>query len=222
MSTVFLSYRRDDTGGEAGRLADALQSKLGRRSLFRDVVSISPGEHFDVAVEGQLAAARIVLTLIGPAWLELLGRRSTEATTDYHRLEVATALREGKRVIPILLRGAALPAPTALPEDLLPLAKCQAMTMRDEAWRTDVERLLDALGRPYRWDRLVLRVVAAVAAITLGLWKVASQAFREQSSDYAFWRVLFLTLVGLYGLVELAIGYRHWRRVRRLRRTAPP
>lgn len=47
MPTVFLSYRRSDTGGEAGRLADTLQHKLGQRFVFRDVVGISPGDQFD-------------------------------------------------------------------------------------------------------------------------------------------------------------------------------
>src|SRR5215471_16468827 len=158
MPTVFLSYRRSDTGAGAGRLADGLQHKLGQRFVFRDVVSISPGDHFDVVLETQLAAAEVVLVLIGPVWLEELKKRLVEEHTDYHRVEVAAALRGGKRVIPVLLRGGTLPPPAALPEDLLALTKCQAMTIRDESWRTDVDRLLDAIGRPYRWDLLTCRL----------------------------------------------------------------
>ena len=78
MPTVFLSYRRSDTGGEAGRLADTLQHKLGRRFVFRDVVSISPGDQFDAVLETQLAAAKLVLVLIGTTWLEELKKRLTE------------------------------------------------------------------------------------------------------------------------------------------------
>src|SRR5262249_10911998 len=109
MPTVFLSYRRSDTGAEAGRLADVLKHKLGRRFVFRDVVSISPGDQFDVVLETQLAAAKVALVLIGPAWLKELKKRLVEENTDYHRVEVAAALRGGKRVIPVLLRGGALP-----------------------------------------------------------------------------------------------------------------
>jgi hypothetical protein len=71
--------------------------------VFRDVVSIFPGDQFDAALETQLASAKLALVLIGPAWLEELKKRLTEEGTDYHRLEVATVLREGKRVIPVLL-----------------------------------------------------------------------------------------------------------------------
>src|SRR5512139_921604 len=101
MPTVFLSYRRSDTGSEAGRLADTLQYRFGRRFVFRDVVSISPGDQFDTVLETQLAAAKVVLVLIGSGWLEELKKGLTEEKTDYHRVEVANALRGGKRVIPV-------------------------------------------------------------------------------------------------------------------------
>ena len=219
MSTVFLSYRRSDTGGEAGRLADALQHKLGQRSVFRDVVSISPGDQFDAVLERQLAAAKLALVLIGPAWLEELRKRLTEKDTDYHRVEVATALRGGKRVIPVLLRGAALPPPGALPKDLFELTRCQAITIRDEAWRTDVDRLIDAIGRPYRWGQLAIRIVIAVVVITLAVWKLIPQLAPDRVSDYGFLRGLVLWLAGVYGLIELFIGYRYLRRLKRLRHT---
>jgi hypothetical protein len=217
---VFLSYRRLDTGGEAGRLADALQHKLGQRFLFRDVVSISPGDQFDAVVETQLATAKLVLVLIGPAWLDELKKRLSEEGIDYHRLEVATALREGKRLIPVLFKGAALPPPGELPEDLLKLIKCQAITIRDEAWRADVDRLIDAIGRPYRWDLLTVRIMIAVIIIILAVWKLTPMLVSNRVSDYNFLRGLVLSLVGIYGLIEFFIGYCYFRRLKRLRRTA--
>jgi len=220
MATVFLSYRRSDTGGEAGRLADALRHKLGKRFVFRDVVSISPGDHFDTVLESQLGTAKVALVLIGPVWLEELKKRLTEEGIDYHRVEVATALREGKRVIPVLLRGAALPPPEALPNDLLILRKCQAVTIRDEAWTTDVDRLIDAIGPPYRWDWLAVRTVIAVVVITLAVWKLSPQITPNRVSDYNFLRGLVLSLVSVYGLIEFVMGYRYFRRLKRLRRTA--
>jgi hypothetical protein len=219
MPTIFLSYRRSDTGGEAGRLTDALQNKIGKRFVFRDVVSISPGDRFDAELEKQLANAQIVLVLIGPAWLEELKKRLTEEGTDYHHLEVAMALREGKRVIPVLLRGAALPPPRLLPEDLLKLTKCQAITILDEAWRTDVDRLMKAIGSPYRLDMLALRIVIAVIVIILAVWKLTPQLISERVGDYDFLRGLVLSLIGVYGLIELFVGYLHFRRLKRLRQT---
>lgn len=219
MPKVFLSYRRSDTGGEAGRLADALQRKLGQMFVFRDVVSISPGDLFDVVLEKQLVAAKLVLVLIGPSWLDELKSRLAAEGIDYHHLEVATALRERKRVIPVLVRGAALPAPGELPEDLLALTKCQAMTLRDEAWKTDVDRLIDAIGRPYRWHLLAARLVIVSFAIILAVWLLAPKLFSDRGSDYDYLRGLVLSLAGLYGLIELVIGYRYFRKLKRLRKT---
>ncbi len=101
-------------------------------------------------------------------------------------MEVATALRARKRVIPVLVRRAVLPLPAVLPEDLLAITKCQAITIRDEAWMADVDRLIDAIGHPYRWDLLVL----------------------------------VLALFGIYCLLELFRGYRHFKSLKRLRQMA--
>jgi hypothetical protein len=217
MPTVFLSYRKSDTGSEVGRLADSLKQNLGRRLVFRDLADIPPGAAFDAVLERELDAARLVLVLIGPGWLEALEQRLVQPGIDYVRIEVATALSKGKRVIPILLRGAALPQAGALPEDLRPLAKRQAMTLRDEAWNSDVARLLDAIGRPYRWGLLAIRVVVALVAIVAAVWLLVPRVAYERSSDYGFLRGLALLLVGLYGAVELSIGYLHSRRLKQRR-----
>jgi hypothetical protein len=188
--------------------------------VFRDIVSISLGDRFDSVLEEQLAAAQIVLVLIGPAWLGELKRRLIEGSADYHRMEVATALKLRKRVIPVLLRGADLPPPEALPEDLRGLTKCQKLGIQDEAWRTDVDRLIDAIGHPYRWDLLMLRTLIAVVVITLGVWKIAPRVVSEQGVDYPFWRSLVLVLFAAYAFLELLIWCHHFRMLKRLRGTA--
>jgi hypothetical protein len=38
---VFLSYRRGDVGGYAGRLSDVLRQRLGRNNVFQDVTAIA-------------------------------------------------------------------------------------------------------------------------------------------------------------------------------------
>src|SRR5215510_2165286 len=169
MPTIFLSYRRSDTGGEAGRLSDTLHQKLGRGLAFRDVVNIPFGAAFDSVLEKELAAAKIVLVLIGPTWLAELQQRLKQPDIDYLRVEVASALAQGKRVIPVLLKGAALPPAHALPADLDALAKHQALTLRDESWSQDVDRLIDAIGRPYRWDMVALRAVVVLLAIVVAV-----------------------------------------------------
>lgn len=217
MATLFLSYRRSDSGGEAGRLYDTLHNKLGRRFVFRDVVSISPGDHFDTALKTELDAAKVVLVLIGTKWLEELKRRLNEEKTDFHRVEVATALQQRKRVIPVLIKGATLPSPTAIPEDIFQLTKCQAITLSDESWRVDTDRLIDAIGRPYRLELLAFRLVIAMVVIVLSVWKLSPHLAPNRVSDYGFSRGLVLLLVVVYGLIELFVGYRYFQRLKRLR-----
>jgi hypothetical protein len=148
MATIFLSYRRSDVGGEAGRLADRLKQRLGRRFVFRDVTDIPVAARFDGVLAKELAAARVVLVLIGPTWLRELDRKTGDGDTDYLRVEAATALAQGKKVVPVLLKGAAIPGAEALPADLKALARHQAITLRDESWNDDTDRLIDAMGRP--------------------------------------------------------------------------
>jgi hypothetical protein len=215
MPTVFLSYRRSDTGGEAGRLADTLQHRIGGSLAFRDVADIPPGAQFDAMLDKELTAAKIVLVLIGPTWLTQLQQRLGQSDIDYLRVEVAAALARGKRVIPLLLNGAALPSAHALPDDLGALARHQAMTLRDESWNQDVDRLIDAIGRPYRWSIVALRAVFALVAIVVATKLLVPMLPDERANDVVFVRILVAALAGAYALAECAIAYRHFRKLHR-------
>jgi TIR domain len=215
MPTVFLSYRRSDTGGEAGRLADTFQQKLSDGLTFRDVSNIPLGERFDAVLRKELVAAKTVLILIGPTWLTELQQRLTQPDVDYLRVEVSTALATRKRVIPILLKGAALPTAQDLPEDIDSLAKCQAMTLRDESWSQDVDRLIDAIGRPYPWKNLALRAVVTLLLIVVAVRQLLPLLPADLANDIGFLRILVALLTGIYALFELGLVYRHFRKLRR-------
>jgi hypothetical protein len=43
---VFISYRRDDSAGHAGRVHDRLEREFGRDLLFMDVDSVPLGVNF--------------------------------------------------------------------------------------------------------------------------------------------------------------------------------
>jgi hypothetical protein len=187
MAGIFISYRRHDTGGFAGRLYDRLCDRFGRDRVFRDVDTIEPGGRFPREIEEMLAHCDVVVALIGPEWLESAdeqGRRRLEQPDDFVRLEIATALRRGTPVIPALLRNTPMPQAAHLPPDLAPLAECQAIELDDTDFHEDVDRLIEALaprvgrggitvaGRrvPHAALAGVLAVVAAAAlALTVAL-----------------------------------------------------
>ncbi|HMH49127.1 MAG TPA: toll/interleukin-1 receptor domain-containing protein [Candidatus Acidoferrum sp.] len=145
---VFLSYRRDDVQGWAGRLSDSIKQSFGDAPLFFDRESIRPGDDFVDALEGAVGSCAVLLALIGRGWLDArdgAGRRRLDDPNDFVRLEIATALRRRIRVIPVLLGGATIPAVDALPDDLQALARRQAHELSDSRWPSDVEVLFKIL-----------------------------------------------------------------------------
>jgi TIR domain len=169
---VFLSYRRGDAGGYAGRLTDTLLQRLGAKSVFHDVTAISPGEDYTVAIDRALADCDAALVVIGPGWLTATspqGSRRLYEPGDYVRLELATILRRGIRAVPVLVGGARLPKAAELPDDLQVLAQRQAVELHDETWRDDVEGLIRSLrGEPaVPGNRRRRRLAAGVALIAL-------------------------------------------------------
>jgi len=147
MPRIFISYRRDDAAGFAGRLADALEARFGKGSVFRDVDDIPPGKDFVQALDAELAVTDVFIPLIGPAWLvEPDGRRARlHDPDDYVRREIGMALARDIRIIPALLEGAKMPAAEALPEELAALARRQALMLEDRSWTGDVQRLIAAI-----------------------------------------------------------------------------
>lgn len=172
---VFISYRRDDAAGYAGRLEEALERRLGRGSVFRDVLDIPPGEDFITAIRTRLEGAQAMVVLIGPRWAgsEASGKRRIDDEGDFVRLEVAVALEGGVRVVPVLLPGAQMPAEADLPEPLKPLARRNAMGLSDVNWDADIARLTHALGLPPRrplWPLALGGTAAGAIALATLFW----------------------------------------------------
>ena len=75
MAIFFISYRRQDSAGHAGRLVDRLAARFGSDSVFMDVQDISPGQNFATSIEQTLAKCTHLLAVVGPRWLEISGAR---------------------------------------------------------------------------------------------------------------------------------------------------
>lgn len=209
---VFISYRRADTTGEAGRLAESLEELLGTACAFRDADDIRPGEDFEVALNRELADTEAVVVLIGKQWLAELKTRLSRPEADFVRIEIATALRLGKVVIPVLLNGAELPAGEALPDDLRRLVRHQALNLRDEAWAHDCGRLADAIGRPYPWRHVLLRAAVAVPATLLAAKYGIDRLAPDAANQLALARGVVLGLLAVYVGVEIMLWWRRQRR----------
>lgn len=150
MACLFVSYRRSDSQGWAGRLAADLARAFGDVALFLDTESIAPGEDFARALDGAIGRAEAMLVLIGPRWLSARGEgdsRRLDDPADFVRREIAAGLAGGLRVIPVLLGGAAMVKAEQLPEPIAQLAARQAFELSDTRWDYDCDRLLQAIER---------------------------------------------------------------------------
>ncbi|HVQ41247.1 MAG TPA: toll/interleukin-1 receptor domain-containing protein, partial [Vicinamibacterales bacterium] len=105
MAGTFISYRRDDAAGYAGRLHESLERRLGGQ-LFRDVDTLQPGQDFVKAIEARLAVCKVMLVIIGREWLDArnaAGARRLDDPFDFVRLETAAGLsRADVLVVPVL------------------------------------------------------------------------------------------------------------------------
>ncbi len=148
MGGIFISYRRDDTAGYAGRLYDALAAHFGKGIVFIDIDSIPAGQDFVGVVEKRMASCSVVLVLIGKAWLNITddrGRRRLDDPNDFVRVEIASAFRQNIPVIPVLVGDAKMPRPEDLPAPLTALAHLNAIEIFDQLFRDSVRNLIGKL-----------------------------------------------------------------------------
>ena len=145
MEGVFISYRRSDSAGHAGRLWDRLVRDLPETPIFIDVDRIEAGEDFAEVIDRTLGSCGVCLVVIGPRWLtaaDEYGRRRIDQPADFVRAEIASALTRGLRVVAVLVDEAALPARAALPGDLARLCDLNAVEVRHRTFHADVDRLV--------------------------------------------------------------------------------
>ena len=155
--SIFISYRRSDAGGHAGRLYDRLAQWFDADALFFDTEHIQPGDHFPQRLADGVDGAKVLLVLIGPDWLSEINRRAALPDTDFVRDEVERALKRlakqgGLKVIPVLLGIVAPPAATELHDSLragiAPLLSLDVHTFqgKNADWNQQFVRLRELLA----------------------------------------------------------------------------
>ncbi len=178
---VFLSYRRADSAGTAGRINDRLVASLEDDHVFLDVADIPPGDDYLVDLERQLKRADYVLVIIGRQWLTpgaIEGKRRIDDPKDVVRWEIQTALANHVTVIPVLVDGAAMPQAAELPDDLRSFALCNAVEVTHTLFEECMTHLMIGVGAPVsRSKRHSLRVWLYLIFVPLGLTLLTRLAF---------------------------------------------
>ena len=176
VSGIFISYRRDDSRGTAGRLYDDLKDRFGGDQVFRDLDAIRPGADYEAAISDFIRTCDALVVVIGDHWLDIrnnLGGRRLDDPDDLVRQEVMAGLRAGKQVIPVLVDDAKMPDRSQLPQPLVPLAHRRALPVSDSRWEYDVGLLVSQLAQ------LVPRATEARGSTppagTMARWETSAQ-----------------------------------------------
>ena len=180
MRGIFISYRREDAEGQAGRLFNDLAEQFGEQSVFMDVAGIEPGRDFRRAIDEQVASCGVLLAVIGKRWLDAKdesGRRRLEDPMDFVRLETASAMKREIPVVPVLVQGASMPRADQLPPDLAELAYRNGVELTHARWDSDVQVLVKALRRhvelppqsPKKSGRVIIAALAAAIAVAIAI-----------------------------------------------------
>jgi len=147
---VFISYRREDSAPQAGRLYDHLSAHFGAERVFMDVDAIGYGEDFARRIREGLQMTDALLAVIGKHWLDARdeeGRRRMDDPKDFVSIEISTALERGTVVIPVLVGGAKMPREHELPPALAALSRLNAIDVSDSRFTMDIKVLIEALER---------------------------------------------------------------------------
>jgi hypothetical protein len=165
MPGVFLSYRRNDSGGWAGRLRDHLALRYGEHRIWQDVDDLTVGSNYLPQILENITAADAVLIVIGPHWLE---PRAPDGATrladprDVLRTEIVHALKKKSGVIPTLVGGAKMPDAKDLPRPIAPLLKRNGIAITDADWARSMQLLFEKLQDLSRSRATAKRGVAAL------------------------------------------------------------
>ena len=145
---IFISYRRVDSEGYAGRIYDRLAPYFGDDAIFMDVDDIPAGVDFVKFLENEVQSCDVLIALIGRQWVNVKdkqGNRRLDNPKDFVRIEIATALKRDIRVIPVLLGGIGMPQISELPENLQSLTRRNGLPVYHHSFHADTNRLIKHL-----------------------------------------------------------------------------
>jgi TIR domain len=148
---IFISYRRDDSSADTHRIRKWLTEQFGKHAVFMDTQGIDPAADFRKGIAIAIEKCDLFIPVIGPQWLNSAdkdGRRRLDATGDYVRNEIETALIRDIVILPVLVRGTSMPAPDDLPPSLRDLAFQNGVQIREEPdFDEDMGRLKLAIDK---------------------------------------------------------------------------
>lgn len=169
---ILMSYRREDVNKRVRRLHAGLLDAFGREAVFMDAGGSRTRAGFSAALDEALLQCDVVLALIGKNWRRGVGSQDhtgpvlpgvldavfgdlVRGTNQVDRfihdrdelveLELESALRQGIKVIAVLLDGADIPTRHDLPQAMAELARADVRRLSGRRWRSQLTELIEEL-----------------------------------------------------------------------------
>lgn len=145
---IFISYRRADASGAAGRLAHDLSEHFGQKRVFMDITGIAPSHAWDDTIVSAIQGCRAGIVVIGGDWLiedAGSGKPRLHEPNDMVCREIGLLLEESwprRMIFPVLVENARLPDATDLPEVIKPLLQHQVTAFDNATWDVMLTKLI--------------------------------------------------------------------------------
>ncbi len=150
IQSIFISYRRDDCPAESRLVCNSLQSLGPSVAVFLDTDDVGPGDLWPEMAQTALKKAQTVVVVIRDFSRWLGKKRNPQRIhepTDWVRSEIALAIREQKKVIPVFVgKHYQMISAAELPDDIKALANYQMIHIRSDYWDFDIQLLLNSVN----------------------------------------------------------------------------
>ncbi|MEM7058575.1 MAG: TIR domain-containing protein [Pseudomonadota bacterium] len=174
MATIFINYRRQDSRGTTFALREKLLKYFKHNELFLDIEGLGGGEDFVNALANTVSLADVMVVVIGAEWLEARdddGNLRLHQDDDFVRIEIASAIAQDKKILPVLLEGTEMPSADDLPDDLKELARRNAAELRlnriDDDARAIAQTLKKLVPSKGLTQKQLVGAIAGTAAAAL-------------------------------------------------------
>ena len=137
---VFINYRRKTDQLGVKPIYDRLTSEFGIENVFKDVDNIPLGADFNIAINQAIKECNIFIPIISPYWLSSIQDQAQQI--DFVRIEIETALKQSKTIIPVFIGDNPIPKQQELPPSIANLVMKNAARIRSERFESDIEGLI--------------------------------------------------------------------------------
>lgn len=201
MIKIFVSYRREDSEHQTGRICDQLVAHFGNSNVFYDVYTIPVGVNWRKYIEEKVRQCDILIAPIGDLWMSQLKSR-TDDERDMVRFEIEVALRRNIPIIPLTVADAPIPDGKELPASIKALADFNGMPIRPgRDFHQDIHRLIEAIKELASTTSFVSATAedtnltnVQVSSQDISAWLVSKEEFAETTAE--FWAAGGLNIIG--------------------------